>query len=63
MGYALWCDHGEHAFSPTERHHSMTVRSTDDEGNLMVEEKTVCAKHMEIVQRSMLPKGSSDSVG
>lgn len=57
MGYALWCDHGKHAFGSTERHHSMTVRSTDEDGNSYSEEKTVCAEHMAQVRQAMLSSG------
>jgi len=60
MGYALWCDHGEHAFSSTERHHTMTVVSIDGDDDRMTERKTVCAKHMEVVKRSMLPAGTTE---
>lgn len=55
MKYALWCDHGEHAFSPNDRHHTLTVREYDEDGDLHQEDKTVCHEHMQVVQKSLMP--------
>ena len=44
---ALWCDEGQHAFSPRDKGKlELTVKGTDEDGNEITEARTACSRHL-----------------